>query len=196
MNVYEKLFDILIAICIMLLFPMLYLTKKSQLITYEAMQMSTDQFVEEIITQGKLTKEAYERFHEKVNEYDEAIQIILSYEEIIYEPEYRLDDVSKDYLFTGKVFEYEQITPGEEMIEYAYQDDAGFLMEPGGYFKVTIQFQNKDQAIYCGGTVRAYISLCNYFCSHSDRIHNNQRYLLFTAYNLNRRDCEAESRVS
>jgi hypothetical protein len=141
-------------------------------ITYQAIQTKAEQFVEEILTQGKLTKEAYERFHESVNSYSEAIQIILSYEELVYEPEYKLDTASGAYTFTGKVLEYEQITPGEEIIDTLYKEDEGFLMEPGGYFKVTIQFMKKDQAIYCGGTVRAYISLCDYICDYSDCIYN------------------------
>jgi hypothetical protein len=180
-NIYEKLFDILIAICIMLIFPMMYLTKKSQLITYQAIQNDTEQFVEEILTQGKLSKEAYEGFHEGVNAYDEAIQIIFSYEEIVFEPEYQLDQASGDYLFTGKVMEYDQITSGYEIVNSLYQKEAGFFMEPGGYFKVTIQFINKDQAIYCGGTVRAYFSFCDYICNNCNNFYYNQRYLVCTA---------------
>lgn len=173
MNVYEKLFDILIAICIMLLFPLLYLTKKSETITYQAIQRKAEQFVEEILTQGRLTKEAYERFYDSVNGYSEAIQIILSYEEIIYEPEYKLETDSGVYSFTGEVMEYEQITPGYEIIHSLYQEEEEFNMEAGGYFKVTVQFMKSDHAVYCGGRVRAYISLCNYICDNSTCLYNN-----------------------
>ena len=181
MNVYEKLFDILIAICIMLLFPMLYLTKKSDVITYHAIEARAEQFVEEILTQGRLTKDAYERFHEDVNAYSEAIGIILSYEDIIYEPEYRLENVSGVYNFTGKVLEYQQIIPGEEMIATFLENEEGFIMEPGGYFKVTVQFMKRDHTIYTGGRVRAYISLCDYICNYCDCLHNNPRHLLCRA---------------
>lgn len=181
MNVYEKLFDIIIAICIMLLFPMLYLSKKSQLITYQAIEKTTEQFVEEVLTQGKLTKEAYESFHEAVNAYSTAIQISFSYEEYVYEPQYQLDLNTSSYLFDGEVMEYEEITPGEEILDSIYKEEKEFLMDPGGYFQITIRFMNQEQTIYSGGSVRAYISLCNCICNHCDCVYHHQRYLICTA---------------
>lgn len=180
MSVYEKLFDLLIAICIMLLFPMLYFSKKSQLITYQAIQRKAEQFVEVVLTQGKLTKVAYESFHESVNAYSTAIQITLSYEEHVYEPKYELSSATGNFEFTGEVMEYDDITPGEEILNVIFQEQKDYNMEAGGYFQITIRFMNHEQAIYSGGTVRAYISLCNNFRNFIHCVYYNQGYFLCT----------------
>lgn len=172
MNIYEKLIDILIGICIMLLFPVLYFNKKSELIIYEVLQQRLNEFVQEITIQGKLTKDSYEQFHQIVNSLDHALIIELQYEEYRYEPEYIIRDHTETPTFTGNVLEYLNVVTKDEILNYIYQE-GDYMMSLGGYLRVSITVVKDNITIYSGGAIRANLSLCDYFCNHSNRISYN-----------------------
>ncbi|MDD5937045.1 MAG: hypothetical protein PUC65_16020 [Clostridiales bacterium] len=165
MNVFEKLIDIMIGICIMLLFPVLYFNKKSDLIVYEALKDRLNEFVQEVSTQGKLTQTNYEQFYDVLNKFDLALKIELQYEEYRYEPKYKMEDALTTPKYTGEIFEYLNVVPNDEIIGAVYEK-GGFFMNSGGYFRVSITVVKDNRTIYSGGAVRANLSLCDHFCNH------------------------------
>lgn len=153
----------------MLLFPVLYFNKKSELIVYEALQQRLNEFVQEITSQGKLSKDSYEQFHQIVNSFDYALNIELQYEEYRYEPEYIIRKNTETPNFTGNVLEYLNVVTMHEILNYIEQE-GDYVMSPGGYFLVSITVVKDDITIYSGGAIRANLSLCDYFCNHCNRI--------------------------
>ncbi len=151
----------------MLLFPVIYFNKKSELIIYEALQQRLNEFVQVIITQGKLTKDSYEQFHQIVNSFDHALKIELQYEEYRYEPEYVIKENNDIPIFTNNVLEYLNVVTMEEMLNYIYQE-GDYVMSPGGYFRASITVIGDNITIYTGGAIRANLSLCDFLCNYSN----------------------------
>lgn len=163
MNLYEKLMDILIAICIMILFPIFYYNHKCELLQYEAIQREMEALIDTITTHSYITLSMYEQFYSSIISSKEAISLRLEYEELLIEPEYT---TTKPPTFTGKVMRYSYVVTEEEIIKELYEKGE-FHLSTGGYIKVTVTFLEDNHTIYSGGAVRAYLSFFDCLCNPS-----------------------------
>ncbi len=161
MNIYEKLMDMLIAICIMILFPVIYYNHKCELLQYEGIQRKMEDLIDTITTHGYLSLTMYEQFYTSIDTSKDALSIRLEYEEFRMEPEYA---ATKPPTFTGKVLKYSYVVTEEEIRKELYEKGL-FHLSAGGFIKVTVTFLKDNHTIYSGGEVRAYLSFFDYLCN-------------------------------
>ena len=155
MNVFEKLIDFLIAILLLLIFPVIYLNKKSELIEYQAMIDQTSAFIQDVIESKRVTKERYDIYYQSMNAFHQSLIIELSYEELVFEPEYQKKDKTMDPTFTNHVLTYPVRTQHNEILQILYGKNTDFTINRGGYFQVIVHFCDSNQkVIYYGGAVR------------------------------------------
>lgn len=174
MNIYGKLIDILIGICIMLLFPVLYYQKKSELLIYEAVQQRMEKLVSQTATTGRLTKEGWEQFQTEISKFDEIISMEFYYTENRYEPVYQVNDTA---YFTDEIIEYTYEIDDYE-IRQILNDRGRFVMQPDGYFRVTVTFADHQNKLYYGGRIRANISFVDTFFNHNNNLYYNSGYCI------------------
>ena len=154
MNIFEKLVDIIITVCILILCPMSYMTQKNSLYEFQTIYDETSAFVQDVTAFGYITQERYELLLNQVYCASSCYQIQMEYEEQIYEPVYELEGQTLEPFFSGVITSYSFVTSMEQMIA-SIQQRGIFMMEKGGYLRVTITFpDSKQQPIYCGGQVR------------------------------------------
>lgn len=161
MSIYEKLMDILIGICIMILFPTLYYNHKCELLNYEVIQREMVAFIDTISTHSYITQGMYEQFYTSLYTIQEAISITLEYEEFRIEPVYT---ATEPPTFTGEVMRYSYVVTNEEIRQVVFSEGK-FHMSAGGFVKVTVTFLEDNHTIYSGGSVRAYLSFFNCICN-------------------------------
>lgn len=88
-NVLGKLLDLVIAILIMILFPLLYFGFQSDKITENVTQMNTSNFVDNVSEHGMLTDTMYQVYLTRLSSTNLVYEIEMEHEHLIYEPEYR-----------------------------------------------------------------------------------------------------------
>lgn len=156
MNIYEKITDLIVLILILFLFPAIYLSKKSELLTYQAITREAEAFQEDIETKGMISRERYEQFCLAIYAYGEPLRIELIYEVNVQEPAYAIDKTSNRPVFLGRIYEYTRVIETEEIIHYMDQAKTDYPLMAGGYFELHIIFTDqKYEAVYLGGTIRA-----------------------------------------
>ncbi len=136
MHVYEKVTDILIALIIFFLVPMLYLGKRTDLLCQKELSGYTENFIEDVTTHGYLTKEMYEDFLERIHRIYPVIQIEIISESYVYEPIYQRKDNRMEY--TNKKHTYWTVTTHNDILSNLYSENARHWFSYGGYFKVNL----------------------------------------------------------
>ena len=99
MNLFEKLVDILIAVIVLFIFPIMYFGQRQDTITQQVVSAETSDFVDTVRTQGFLTKDMYDTFLIRLGATNVVYDIQLEHKEVALEPEYRLktaDEVIDD----------------------------------------------------------------------------------------------------
>lgn len=105
-NVLGKLLDLVIAILIMILFPLLYFAFQSDKITENVAQINTSNFVDNVSEHGMLTETMYQVYLSQLSSTNLVYEIEMEHERLIYEPEYRFktaDEIKdeQDSAYTG-----------------------------------------------------------------------------------------------
>jgi len=95
MNLFEKLVDILIAVIILFMFPMMYFGQRQDTITQQVVSAETSDFVNLVRTQGFLTQNMYDTFLSRLDATNVVYDIQLEHKEIALEPEYRFKTASE-----------------------------------------------------------------------------------------------------
>lgn len=90
MDQHGHIIDIIIAIIIMFLFPLLYFGQKQDALIWTIAEMETASLGDEIRSKGYLTKERYSQYLENMSDTGLIYDITLEHSRIMYEPEYRL----------------------------------------------------------------------------------------------------------
>lgn len=88
-NPFGKIIDILIAVILMFMFPLLYFGQRIDSITQQVVDTKASDFVDTIRTQGYLTKNMYDTFLEQLDATGNVYDIHLEHKEFALEPEYR-----------------------------------------------------------------------------------------------------------
>lgn len=145
MNTLETLFDMIIAILILILFPVVYMQSKKQAIGYEYLAQQTIQFTNEVTQLGLLSQSHYDSFYQSVSFYDELTSIEISYEKQVYEPVNAMHDSLQE------IISYSAITTHGEIMNHLKKNS--FQMDQGGFFQVILTFQTKSPLRY-GGSIR------------------------------------------
>ena len=87
---FGKIVDILIAVILLFIFPLLYFGQRTDSITQQVVTSKTAEFVDTIRTQGYLSKNMYKTFLEQLGTTNNIYDIQLEHKELALEPEYRL----------------------------------------------------------------------------------------------------------
>ncbi len=99
MNSIEKIVDLFVAVIIIFLFPLLYFGQKQDSITQTLVSNQTEAFVNDIRSNGYLTKEMYDNYLEELSKTGLIYTIAAEHRQLVYEPEYRFrtpEEVAKD----------------------------------------------------------------------------------------------------
>ncbi len=98
-NIFEKLVDILIAVVILFIFPILYFGQKQDTITQLVVTEKTSDFVDTVRTKGFVTQSMYDTYLKELDTTNVVYDIHLEHKELELEPEYRfktLEEVIDD----------------------------------------------------------------------------------------------------
>lgn len=155
MHVYEKVTDLLVALIIFFLIPMLYLGKRTDLLCQEELSGYTENFIEDVTTHGYLTKEIYEDFLDRVHRIYPVLQIEIISESYVYEPIYLKKNNTME--FTNRNQTYWTVTTNEDIINNLYSAKAKHWFSYGGYFKVNlwkVEDGSKELITTCGARIR------------------------------------------
>lgn len=177
MNSYEKLVDLVIAVVIMFIFPVLYFEKKSVVIQYHTIYNWMGEWVDEVCTQGKITKTSLDEFHQLINSFNEPIELNVSYETICYEPIYQKEAGQEYPIFTGSIHTYKKDYSMHEIVK-KLEEESIFALCYGGFITVSVTFIQDNQTIYEGGKVRADVSLRNSICGDYLSCYSNTGYFM------------------
>jgi hypothetical protein len=88
-NIFEKIVDIIVAVTIMFIFPLLYFGLRQDTITQNVVYSETTYLVDNVRTQGYLTKDMYDTYLKQIDKTDIIPDIQLEHKELVLEPEYR-----------------------------------------------------------------------------------------------------------
>lgn len=147
MNIYEKLVDFIIAVLVMILFPMLYVEKKTAVLSYEALSSETREFVDDVTNHQKITAERFDSFQSQISLKYEAVLVTMTIDQYVYEP-VNLGE-------PGEICSYHEIVCDREIIRELYEGKGKVFLPTGSYFEVTLTFpRDKKKVICCGGAVR------------------------------------------
>ena len=89
MKPMEHIVDIIIAIIVLILFPLLYFGQKKDSLTVSILDTSTSEFVDEVRGKGYLNKTMYEEYIEELSHTGLLYDIHMEHSHRIQEPEYR-----------------------------------------------------------------------------------------------------------
>ena len=89
MKPMEHIVDIIIAIIVLILFPMIYFGQKKDSLTVSILDTSTSEFVDEVRGKGYLNKTMYEEYIEELSHTGLLYDIHMEHSHRIQEPEYR-----------------------------------------------------------------------------------------------------------
>lgn len=151
MHVYEKVVDLLVAVILLFLVPLLYLGKRTELLTQMQVSGYTRNFIEDVVTHGYVTKEMLEEFRDKVYEICPEIYVELSVQSYLYEPIYQ--GISGDMNYSNRYQTYWTITTNEEIVSNLYSTRKKQLFKSGDYLcvKVWTVVQEKKELVAISG---------------------------------------------
>lgn len=136
MHVYEKVTDILVALIIFFLIPMLYLGKRTDLLSQEELSGYTQNFMEDVSTHGYVTKEMYDEFQDRIHSIYPVLQIEMVSESYIFEPIYHKNNSTIEYSNRNQT--YWTVTTHEDILDNLYSTEAIHWFSYGGYLKINL----------------------------------------------------------
>lgn len=89
-NNFEKIIDILIAIIIFFVFPLMYFSQRQETIIQQVISDTTNKFVDNVNSHGVLTKDMYDDYLTRLDDTNVVCNIKLEHSKLALEPEYRL----------------------------------------------------------------------------------------------------------
>jgi hypothetical protein len=92
---FDNVIDALIAILLLFLVPLLYFGLKQDSLTKQLLDEKTVNFVENVRTQGSLTKSMYETYRNEIEKIQVIGDVQIKHKALILEPEYRLKTVKE-----------------------------------------------------------------------------------------------------
>jgi hypothetical protein len=116
MDTYDDLVDIIIAILVIFLFPLLYFGLKQEAIIQTVVSAKTTELVDEIRSNGFLTRERYDEYLEELSKTGRIYDVSIRHRQLVHEPEYRFrtpEEVieEQDLAYTGSnQYTYRPIT--------------------------------------------------------------------------------------
>ena len=90
MNSYNKIVDIIIAIIVLFIAPILFFSQKEDALSQTVVQTETKNFVNEVRSNGYLTWDQYQQFLSKLSQTGLTYDVGLEHKLHLLEPEYRL----------------------------------------------------------------------------------------------------------
>lgn len=88
-NTFKKVFDIILAIIVLFIFPLLYYSQRQDTLTQQIVATDTSDFVDTVSTQGYVTRDMYEAFLKRLNATNVVYRIELEHKVLALEPEYK-----------------------------------------------------------------------------------------------------------
>jgi len=116
MKPLEYIIDIVIAVIILFLFPVLYFGQKQDALTRTVISTKTKEIVDEVRSKGYITREMYEGYLEELSDTGLLYHISMKQRQLMNEPEYRLrtpEEVIEEQntAYTGSnIYTYHPIT--------------------------------------------------------------------------------------
>lgn len=95
MGKFEHIIDLIIAVIVILIFPLFYFGLKQDSLMTTVIDTETQLFVDDIRSKGFITKDMYDDYSEILADTGLLYNINLEYKHINYEPEYRLRTVEE-----------------------------------------------------------------------------------------------------
>lgn len=135
-SIFKKIIDIICAVIILFLFPLMYLHHNNNTILIQTTNSYTVNLVEAVSTNGYITKNMYEQFLSKLATTNLIYEINLCHKERILEPEYRFKsideiiDEQEDAWEGENYYTYVPVfTQREEVIDDEQNDDLNMNTE-------------------------------------------------------------------
>lgn len=107
-NQFEKVIDIIIAVIIFFVFPVMYFTQRQETLIEQVVSTDTSDFINTVNSHGKLTKAMYEDYIAKLDDTNVICNVKLEHKKLALEPEYRfrtaqeiIDEQDKAYTGTN-----------------------------------------------------------------------------------------------
>lgn len=89
-NQFEKVIDIIIAVIIFFVFPVMYFSQRQETLIEQAASIETSDFIDTVNSHGKLTRAMYEDYISKLYDTKVLYNVKLEHKKLALEPEYRL----------------------------------------------------------------------------------------------------------
>ena len=170
MNVFHKLFSIIIGSCLLFLLPFLYFSINTDFVTDTFVEYQTKVFLDNIRECGYIDEKQYVSYLIHIGSFGNCYQIHIDHTILCYEPEYCFTSTqSKFPIFTGNVMAY-SIHHYEDEIISALQTDGIYRMKQGDQISITVNkrldtlgtrlihtifHKNYTKNIYYSGIVRS-----------------------------------------
>lgn len=111
----EIVVDIVIAILLILIFPLIYIGQKQDALTQSIVEIKTDELIQEVRSKGYIDREMYENYIEEITSTGVLYDVSMEHTHQVLEPEYRFrtpEEVmeEQDRKFTGEnVYTYRPV---------------------------------------------------------------------------------------
>jgi hypothetical protein len=141
MNSFSKIISILIAVVLMFVAPLLYLSQKQDAINQTVIEKETTEFINTIRNNGYVTREMYRRYIEKIDKTGNLYNIEICHAHKKTVPNY---DESTNTVLDG-YYSYNLNTYQDEIFE-SFDKDEDYLFNQGDFISVTVTNRNKTMA--------------------------------------------------
>ena len=141
MNAFDKVICIILAVILMFLFPLLYLSQKQDGINQLYVTEQTVEFTNEIKNHGYITENMYARFEKKLRATGNVYSIQITHSHTVFNPLF--DEDTEEFL--DDYYTYQECIYTEDILNAIYSEKAYYLRQ-GDYISIEVVNANKTFA--------------------------------------------------
>lgn len=127
-NIYEEIIEIIVAIAIIFLFPLIYFGQKQDSLIKTIATKESQEFVDEVRSKGYITKDMYDNYLDDLSKTGMLYEVNLEHRRHLHEPEYRFrtpEEVAEeqDNAYTGpNYYTYRPVTSNPPEVDDPVND--------------------------------------------------------------------------
>ncbi len=129
----STIFTIVLAVLLMVITPAYLLLQKSETLLQNYVNSETSKFISEVKSSGKITKEAYTDYINKLDVTDYLFEIKIEHQKKVILPKYSDEGVFLNSYITSYENTYE-----EDIIDEIYKGDGVYLLSFGDYISINV----------------------------------------------------------
>lgn len=160
MNAIEKVFAILLAVCLLFLFPLSHTYEQEDEISYLVAFQAVTEFVDSVRDKGYITPRMYNEFEDRLSATGNSYDIQMQHARKRYTPVYQ--DPANPSTFQNRIEVHDEVWYQSQIMQIIFPDNSlamdqlerRYELHTGDLFKVTIENQNATQA----GVFRSFLT--------------------------------------